>query len=77
MSNADIYHLVITDIVGNDTILLDDTPGILCKSWELKAKMPMQLDIANTERSSGRVVFNDMHITKMSDFIMFMHIRKV
>ena len=67
MSNADIYHLVITDIVGNDTILLDDTPGILCKSWELKAKMPMQLDIANTERSSGRVVFNDMHITKMSD----------
>ena len=67
MSSSDIYHLVVSDITGNDTILLDDEAGILCKTWELKAAMPMQLDIANTERTSGRVVFTDMHFTKMSD----------
>ena len=67
MSSSDIYHLVVSDITGNDTILLDDEAGILCKTWELKAAMPMQLDIANTERTAGRVVFTDMHFTKMSD----------
>ena len=67
MRSSDIYNLVVSDITGNDTILLDDEAGILCKTWELKAAMPMQLDIANTERTSGRVVFTDMHFTKMSD----------
>ncbi|OUV03642.1 MAG: hypothetical protein CBC42_04115 [Betaproteobacteria bacterium TMED82] len=67
MSSNDIYHLIISDVKGNDTILLDDEAGILCKTWNIKATMPMQLDIANTERTAGRVVFTDMIFTKMAD----------
>lgn len=67
MSSNDIYHLVLSDVKGNDTILLDDEPGILCKTWQIQATMPMQMDIANTERTAGRVTFSDMILTKMSD----------
>ena len=66
MSSNDIYHLVLSDVKGNDTILLDDEAGILCKIWQ-QATMPMQMDIANTERTAGRVTFSDMILTKMSD----------
>ena len=48
MSSNDIYHLVLSDVKGNDTILLDDEAGILCKTWQIQATMPMQMDIANT-----------------------------
>ena len=67
MSSNDIYHLVLSDVKGNDTILLDDEAGILCKTWQIQATMPMQMDIANTERTAGRVTFSDMILTKMSD----------
>ena len=67
MSSNDIYHLVLSDVAGNDTILLDDEAGILCQTWQMQATMPMQMDIANTERTAGRVTFSDMLLTKMSD----------
>ena len=57
MSSNDIYHLVLSDVKGNDTILLDDEPGILCKTWQIQATMPMQMDIANTERTAGELLF--------------------
>jgi type VI secretion system secreted protein Hcp len=68
MSMSDIYTLTIPGITGNDLFSEEIVAkSIICITWEISANLPMQLDIANAERTSGRVVMSDMKLTKMVD----------
>ena len=67
-TSGDLYVLTIPDVPGNDLIgLADIAKGIICESWHIGAILPMQLDMANSERTAGRVQMSDMMIRKMSD----------
>ena len=67
-TSGDLYVLTIPDVPGNDLIgLADIAKGIICESWHIGATLPMQLDMANSERTAGRVQMSDMMIRKMSD----------
>ena len=57
----------ITDVDGNLLVSGPDKTGIICLNYAFGVQLPMQRDIANTERTAGRPVFQDMSFTKMSD----------
>ena len=67
-TSGDLYVLTIPDVAGNDQLgFADVAKGIICESWHIGAQLPMQLDMANSERTAGRVQVSDMMIRKMSD----------
>ena len=66
-SASDIYVMNITDVDGNLLVSGPDKTGIICLNYAFGVQLPMQRDIANTERTAGRPVFQDMSFTKMSD----------
>mgnify|MGYP003613588621 CR=1 FL=1 len=53
-------------IIGNCQ-LVGYVGKIIVHSYSHGASMPMQMDSANTERTSGRPVFSEMSFSKMSD----------
>lgn len=66
-STSDMYTLTIKDIKGNLLLSGPEKTGIICTSWNIGIHMPMQGDVANAERASGRAVFTDLVLTKMCD----------
>jgi len=62
----DIIILEIASIKGN--CIIDGYVGqMIIQSFSHSASIPMQMDRANTERTSGRPNFSEMNFSKMSD----------
>jgi type VI secretion system secreted protein Hcp len=63
---SDIIILEIKDIKGNCTV--DKYLGqIIVNSFNHSVSIPLQGDVANTERTAGRPHFSEMSFSKMSD----------
>ena len=62
----DVIILELPGVKGNCQI--DKYAGqIIVLSFNHSVSLPMQMDIANTERTAGRPVFSEMTFSKMSD----------
>ncbi|MFY7914941.1 MAG: Hcp family type VI secretion system effector [Rubrivivax sp.] len=63
---SDVIILEIPDIKGNCQIN-GHKDKILIDSYSHGVNLPMQGDVANTERTAGRPTFTEMSLRKMSD----------
>jgi type VI secretion system secreted protein Hcp len=62
----DIIILEIASIKGN--CIIEGYAGqVIVQSFSHSASIPMQMDRANTERTSGRPNFSEMNFSKMAD----------
>ncbi|HVZ43827.1 MAG TPA: type VI secretion system tube protein Hcp [Ramlibacter sp.] len=62
----DVLLLEIKDLKGNCTITGHENQIIL-NTFQHSCALPMSMDAANTERTSGRPVFSEMVVSKMTD----------
>jgi type VI secretion system secreted protein Hcp len=67
LARGDVYVLVIEDVAGQSLISGAGDKGMIIRTWDIEATLPLQIDVANLDLVAGRVVISDMTIRKMSD----------
>lgn len=65
--SGDIYTLTIKDVAGENLITGPDAGAMMVATWTFAVDLPLDVNVANSKRSTGRARFQEMEFTKAVD----------
>ena len=66
-SMGDIYTLKIEDVKGNMLLSGPAESSMMITNWSLAVDLPVDMNVANSNRTTGRARFQEMEFTKAVD----------
>lgn len=66
-SQGDIYTLKIEDVKGNMLLTGPAESSMMITNWSLAVDLPVDMNVANSNRTTGRARFQEMAFTKAVD----------
>ncbi len=65
--SGDIYTLYIKDVAGENLITGPEAGAMMVATWTFAVDLPLDVNVANSKRSTGRARFQEMEFTKAVD----------
>ncbi len=65
--SGDIYTLTLKTIKGENLLSGPDADAMIIATWNFAVDLPVDMNVANVKRTTGRARFQEMSFTKMVD----------
>lgn len=65
--SGDIYTLTLKNVKGENLLTGPDADAMMIATWNFAVDLPLDMNVANVKRTTGRARFQEMSFTKMVD----------